>query len=237
MTAEGDHNWRTVLSVGLDSDIHRRVRDALAQRAILLTGQANDWTEALDLAAGGRWDGVLIAFPLPDVPLSTVFEALRKPGSPCHSSGIVLLAARARCPEAASYVGRGANRVVAVEEVEARLSDDFTQLFAVAPRLPVQLPGRIEVRAAGFARRLFCQTANVSVTGMLLRLPHSYRAGTEFAFELLFPGSLSAVRGKATVVRQTNLHRESFTGVGVRFSAWERGHHERFLSFLETVQI
>lgn len=236
MATPSERSWRTVLSLGLEPDLHRQLRDALARRAILLTGQADDWTEALDLAAGGRYDGVLIAFPLPDVPLSTVLDELRKIGAPCRSSGVVLLAARARCTEAESYVGRGANRVVAVEEAEARLSDHFTELFAVAKRLPVQLPGRIEVRAAGFSRRLFCQTANISLTGMLLRLPHSYRAGTEFVFELLFPGSLSAVKGKATVVRQTNLHRESFTGVGVRFSGWERGHHDRYLSFIETVQ-
>jgi hypothetical protein len=130
------------------------------------------------------------------------------------------------------YLGRGANRVITIEDSIATLPKALERLLQVAPRFPVKVPGRVEVRERGMARRLFCQTVNISMTGMLLRLPHSYRPGTDLGFELLFADASEPLCGSARVVRATVERREPFPGVGVTFSAFQLGHQVRLASLL-----
>jgi hypothetical protein len=68
--------------------------------------------------------------------------------------------------------------------------------------------------------RTFCQTENVSETGMLLRGFGHYPPGTTIDFEIDIPGQSDPIRGSATIARTTNVQLERMEGVGARFESF-----------------
>jgi hypothetical protein len=232
MTTHTSPQVRTVFSVGVPATLLDRFSAKLHGKPIRLVPPVDNWALALRMLTAEAFDGLLIAYPLPGASMTEFLETVRKPDSACRKSALILLAPRRFQAEASMYTGRGANRVQVLEEAPEAIAKALERLFQVAPRFPVKVPGRVEVREHGMARRLFCQTINVSLTGMLLRLPHSYRPGIELGFELLIPGQHDPLCGSARVVRATVERREPFPGVGVTFSAFQLGHQARLAAFL-----
>jgi hypothetical protein len=226
-------DWYTVLPVGFEPTSLERLRRALTPIQAVVTGGADDWSEAVELASIGHYDALAVAYPLPGAPMSTFLAALRKPDCPCRSSSVVLVVHERFRAEAGMYLGRGANRVVSWEEVELRLPEVLDRLFSTAPRLPLTIPSRIQEVADRPAQRLDCRTVNISTTGMLLDVPNSFRPGTVLAFELILPGSHEPIRGRARVVRRTAEPTEPFSGVGVVFAAFDESNEGRLASYLE----
>jgi len=221
-----------VLPVCLEPPTLERLEEALAPLEAVATAPAAEWDEAADLAAAGRYDALVVGFPLEGGSLSHLLGSVRRRDCPCHDSVVVLLAPERHRHEALEFVGRGANRVVGVEEMDVVLAEVLERLFAVAPRVGVRVPSRIEVAEGGFSRRVFCQTVNLSTSGMLLRAPHSYHPGTELAFELVLPGGTGLVAGRGRVVRQASRRRESYAGIGVTFTRFSPASQERLTEFL-----
>jgi hypothetical protein len=226
-------DWYTVLPVGFDPTGLERLRRALTPIQAVVTGGADDWSEAVELASVGHYDALTVAYPLRGAPMSSFLAALRKPDCPCRSSSVVLVAHERYRAEAEMYLGRGANRVVSWEEVELRLPEVLDRLFSTAPRLPLTIPSRIQEVADRPAKRLDCRTVNISTTGMLLDVPNTFRPGTVLAFELILPGSHEPIRGRARVVRRTAEPTEPFSGVGVVFAAFDESNEGRLTSYLD----
>jgi len=221
---------RTVLPVGLEPAAGSLVREALAP--IKVAGIAYGGTGALVCTSMLRYDGLVVAYPLADLSIAAFLSAVRKPSSPCRSSGIVLVAPQEQCADAKGFVSHGANRVVALEELGAGLRAALEQVVGVASRVPAKIPVRLEILAAGFARRVFCQSINLSSSGMLLRLHHSYPIGTELSFEMLIPAEAAPLRGRARVARASVQGREPYPGIGVAFVSFESNGAQRLVSFL-----
>jgi hypothetical protein len=80
--------------------------------------------------------------------------------------------------------------------------------------------------------RTFCQTENVSETGMLLRGFGHYPPGTTIDFEINIPGQPDPIRGSATIARTTNLSLERLEGVGARFESFLGGDQGRLTEYL-----
>jgi len=226
-------DWYTVLPVGFEPTSLERLRRALTPIQAVVTGGADDWSEAVELASIGHYDALAVAYPLRGAPMSTFLTALRKPDCPCRSSSVVLVVHERYRAEAGMYLGRGANRVVSWEEVELRLPEVLDRLFSTAPRLPLTIPSRIQEVADRPAQRLDCRTVNISTTGMLLDVPNSFRPGTVLAFELILPGTHEPIRGRARVVRRTPAPTPPFSGVGVVFAAFDESKEGRLASYLE----
>ena len=220
-----------VLLVGLDPASAVKAREALAPTGVAVATAADGRT-ALDLAPHRRFAGLIVAYPLPDLPMSVFLDAVRRRGSAWQSAALLIVTGLALRADAEVYVGRGANRVVTLEEAGLVLADLLERLLATAPRVAVKVPGRIEVRADSYVRRVLCQTWNLSATGMLLRGPHSYPPATELGFELFMPGDTEPLRGRARVVRQSLPPREPMPGIGVSFSSFANGDEARLTSHL-----
>jgi CheY-like chemotaxis protein len=220
-----------VLLAGVPSDVSSRVRGALAGAKVVIA-TARDGTQAHELIVREQYDAVIAGYPLPDGPLSQFLDGVRKTGGPNRGAAVVVLTPEVFKTEAEDYVGRGANAVVSAKSLEAELPGVLERLFHVAPRLVARIPSRVEVVGGRFAKRVFCQTVNLSSSGMLLRLPPTDQPGTEVAFELLFPGDLQPVRGRARVVRHTLDKRERLSGMGVTFCGFSNGDERRLLSHL-----
>jgi hypothetical protein len=222
---------RSALLIGFEHRIAERVREALLPTGISVASCV-DGKSALDLAALRAVSGLVVAYPLPDLPMSVFLDAVRRRGSPWQSAALLLMTGAALRSDAEVYVGRGANRVVAIEEAGLVLADLLERLISTAPRVPIKVPGRIEVRVDEYVRKVLCQTWNVSSTGMLLRGPYTLPPTTELGFELFMPGDLEPVRGRGRVVRQTLPPREPMPGIGVAFSSFSNGDEHRLASHL-----
>ncbi len=233
MVSSGAVSWYTVLPVGLDPEATEKVRGALAPLDAVVTAGADDWSEALDLASAGRYDGLVIGYPLGDAPVAGFLACLRRPTCPCRSSAVVLITDDRHREEGETYLGRGANRVLTWSETPLHLPDVLEDLFKAAPRVPVELPVRLMPVAEGPVHSIACRTVNVSSSGMLLRLSEAYRPGTIVVFEMGLPGSADPVCGHARVVRRTSVRREPFPGVGVAFAGLHDVARERLQCFLQ----
>ena len=232
MAKERDIGLPSVLLVGLDAESVERVREALVPTGVAATTVA-DGRSALEMAPSRRFSGLIVSYPLPDLPMSVFLDAVRRRGSAWQSTALLVVTGVALRADAEVYVGRGANRVVTIEEAGLVLADLLERLLATAPRVAIKVPGRIEVRADNHLRRVLCQTWNLSTTGMLLRGPHTYPPTTELGFELFMPGDVEPVRGRARVVRQTLPPREPMPGIGVSFSSFSNGDEARLRSHLQ----
>ena len=232
MVEAGAVTWYTVLPVGIDPEARERVRGALAPLEAAVLSGADDWTEALELASAGRYDALLVAYPLGDAPMAGFLATLRRPPCPCRRAAIVLVTEARHRAEAETYLGRGANRVVTWDEAELLLPHILEDLFKAAPRVPAELSVRVKPVAESPAPSVACRTVNISTSGMLLELREGYRPGTVLVFEMVLPGVSLPVRGHARVVRRTSVRREPFPGVGVTFAGFDDNTQARLNSYL-----
>jgi CheY-like chemotaxis protein len=232
MVEAGAVTWYTVLPVGIDPEARERVRGALAPLEAAVLAGADDWTEALELASAGRYDALLVAYPLGDAPMAGFLATLRRSACPCRRAAIVLVTEARHRAEAETYLGRGANRVVTWDEAELLLPHVLEDLFKAAPRVPAELSVRVKPVAESPAPSVACRTVNISTSGMLLELREGYRPGTVLVFEMVLPGVPLPVRGHARVVRRTSVRREPFPGVGVTFAGFDDNTRARLNSYL-----
>ncbi len=224
-------NGRDVLLLRLDDGDRLRVSGLL--RSAGASVHHGPWDEnTADLVYGTPFDAVVAGFPVSGPALSAFLRAVRASGSGCRRAGVVLLAAEGHEREAAPFVGRGVNRVVSRAEVELRLVPTLDELLSVATRHPIRAPTRVTIHITGRALKAFCQTENVSVSGMLLKGFGHHPVGTSLDFELSLPGETAPIRGAAEVRRATNTTVERVEGVGARFLSFATGDRFRLESFL-----
>jgi CheY-like chemotaxis protein len=216
---------RKLLMVGFERTLRGRMDASLVPLGHRLT-TAGDGPKALRITSRRRFDALLVSHPLAGAPTSRFLRAVRMPESACRTSPLVLVTPERSRRDAEVYLGRGATRVLALEEVPQALPEVLQPLFLVAPRTTLNVPTRIEVVGQPFPRRLFCETVNLSSTGMLLRMPHSLPRATELRFELFLPGLARPLRGQARVVRLTLQGREPFPGIAVKFCGLSESDQE-----------
>jgi CheY-like chemotaxis protein len=210
---------RKLLMVGFERAVRGRLDESLAPLGHRLTA-AGDGPKALRLSSRRRFDALLVSHPVAGAPTSRFLHDVRDPESACRTSPLVLVTPERDRRDAEAYLGRGATRVLALEQVPQAVPDLLGPLFQVAPRAALRVPIRVEVLGQAFPRRVFCETVNVSTTGMLLRVPHTLPCATELRFEMFIPGLAQPLRGEARVVRRTEQRCEPYPGIAVRFLAF-----------------
>lgn len=217
---------RHILVVGASSDLVRRLTLVLRpHRFTLHSVPAAE--QVLDLVQGTCFEVVLVSFPLPEVSIVNLIRAMRDRSSACRQSGLLLLTQREVTEQARTYLNRGANRVLALDCPDRRLTETLTELLDVAPRIRVRLLVTVEVGAGLERTEDLGRIENLSQSGMLVTGTRRYIPGTEFEFEFFVPGSEESVRGKARVVRLTDPEREGVEGLGARFLELEAASRAR----------
>ena len=209
-----------------------QVMRALGQLTDLVES-STDLTEAGSLGRSRHFDAVVIAFESPPDELSWLTSRLRRADSASRTAAVVVCCGACATLRGGHAPWPGVNRVVLWGEIEDTLCSAVQGLLNVAPRVKATLPSRIEVAGTGFSRRFFCQTVNVSSSGMLLRVPHSLRPGTQLRFELFVSGTMPPVRGYARVVRLARPDREPFPAVGIAFSHLDVDDQARLIAHLQ----
>jgi len=225
-------NAKQVLVTRVDDETHRRVAGLLRQTTLDLHFAHWDST-TLDLVQSTAFDVIIIGFPVSAAALSRFLEMARAEGAACHRAGLVLITQNESSAAANALVGRGANRVVAVDEMDTKLVSAVEDLASPAPRVPVKIPANIQLFSDGRPLRLMAQIQNLSASGMLLRGVTQFPLGTTFEFEIAMPDDPSPIRGTAEITRITDRQREIVEGVGVRFVSFEASDRVRLEMFVD----
>jgi DNA-binding response OmpR family regulator len=226
-----EHRRRNILVVGVDPQTYGKIAPVL-ERVEFEVDRFPSAASALELIERIPFMVLVVGFPLADIPVQELLDAVRRPGSPCRRSPLLLLTTPAEAGHATTYVGRGANRVVSLAEPDERLQAEVTELLRVAPRSAVRTMLRIEVRVGDDRTLLLCQTENISATGLLIRTERRFPLGTRVTFELALGDERHPIRGRAQVVRHTLLGRDPASGMGLRLMGFEDDAETRFLDHL-----
>jgi CheY-like chemotaxis protein len=186
----------------------------------------------LDLVLSTTFELLIVSYPMENVSLDDLFDAVRDEGSACHNAGILLLADPELIDDAQALVDLGANRAICTDWSEARLWQAVGDLLRIAPRIFMRVLMHAEVEVVDSQNRTIFQTVNVSVSGALLQGRHELEPGQNFDFLFRLPGG-GLIEGTAEVVRQTNPMREGIEGVGTRFTAFRGEGADRLQSHID----
>ncbi len=222
---------RNVLVIGVSPGEFGRVAPFLARDAFDVD-RFPSGTGALELTSQVSIEVLLVRYPLPDMDLGVFLQSVRQPESKCLTSPILILADSDSAGEAESYVGRGANRMLHLEDAEEELQATVSSLLSVAPRKDARFLARMEIKLGGAKDMILCQTENLSASGMLIRTDKRYDKGTQLDFEFSLPDDARPIQGLAEVVRHTMVGRDQVGGIGVRFLSLNGDSKRRFESYL-----
>ncbi len=159
-------------------------------------------------------------------------KALRTRDSACQHSGLILVAPLPVNDMAQKHVGHGANKVIGEREVSSGLQDMVSELVGVAPRKPVTMNARIKIYVKGKPVQSFCQTQNLSASGVLIRGFGHYEAGLNIDFEINLPVDTAPIRGSGTITRHAERRTEGIDGLGIKFTSFHIGDQSRLTGFL-----
>jgi len=217
---------RSALVVAVDEQVFETVSKLLSGIKFF-ADFAESGSAALESISFLPFDAIVTGYPLPDMQMQAFLDAVRKPDSPCRQSAVVVLALRGLVAEVEPLVGKGANRVLAIEDYAEALPRSLFGLLEVPPRFAMRTISRLKVQLSWGTSQTICQTENISAHGMLIKTDHPYPIGTQMAFDVSVPGDSNPIRGYAVVVRQTQEKRERVTGLGVRFSSFHGDDKKR----------
>lgn len=227
-------NRRNILAIGLSADEFGRVAPFLCRDSFDVD-RFPSGVGSFELIDEVPFEVLLVRFPLPDMELYDFLQGVRRDTSPNLRSSIVLLAHEDKVDEAKSFIGRGANRVVGLEDADGKIQESISSLLSVAPRKDGRFMARMEISVGDAEEMLVCQTENLSASGMLLRTDRRYEKGTEVQFEFNLPNDHRPIVGIAEIVRHTMIGRDKVSGVGVRFLSFAGDSQRRFLSYIDTL--
>jgi CheY-like chemotaxis protein len=189
--------------------------------------------EALALPSQQAFDLVVVRVAEGEATIESFIKHVRAAHSASRRAGLLLLADRSCLDHARTFLGRGVNRVIALDSSPEEVLHSVADLIGTPPRLALRTLAQLSVRV-GWERQLaLYQTENLSALGMLLRGDSEIPVGTHFDFELSLPGDPHAVVGAAQVVWHTDPQRHGFAGFGVRFVSFRGADGARLHAFLQ----
>ena len=172
---------------------------------------------AVEMACSERVDLVIFDAEPNEMTLEEVVAKLRAKGSASAKSSLLVMAEPGTDAKARGLIGNGVNRVMLLDDPEELIEQQVAELLHIAPRAAVRFATRLYTSLDNGTEEIFGQTANVSVSGMLVQTPTLLEPGQRVVFEILIEDREGAVIGDAEIVRQASRDREGLDGVGIRF--------------------
>ena len=172
---------------------------------------------AVEMACSERVDLVIFDAEPNEMPLEEVVAKLRAEGSASAKSSLLVMAEPGTDTRARELIGNGVNRVMLLNDPEDLIEQQVADLLHIAPRAAVRFATRLYTSLDNGTEEVFGQTANLSVSGMLVQTPTLLEPGQQVVFEILIEDREGAVIGDAEIVRHASKDREGVDGIGVRF--------------------
>jgi len=211
---------RLVSAVGsMDVDFHRAL-----------------WVDGLgDHLTNTGYDAILLTYPT-EANIHQFLEVIRHEGGPNRRAGVVALADANLLVEAHHHLGCGINRVVPLTGSGDTLHESLLSLLHVARRYSLRIPLELSAVVDTGEITAFCNTENVSSSGMLVSCSTSLSVGIPFEFSMTPPTGDGEICGTAQVARITDPDREHVLGVGATFLSFPTDHRSRFEGILSTYE-
>jgi hypothetical protein len=160
------------------------------------------------------------------MPLEDMVAALRAESSASSKCSLLVMAEPGRAQTAHDLIDNGVNRVLHLDDPLELIEQQVADLLNVAPRAAVRFAARLFISLDDGVEEVFGQTANVSVSGMLVQTQTLLEPGQRVMFEILLDGPVERVTGEAEIVRHAVPDRGGVSGIGVHFLSFEnRGRH------------
>jgi CheY-like chemotaxis protein len=222
-----------VLAAGVEQDAFRRLAPVLQRDALQV-----DWVASpergVELAAEQRYDVIILDAEPSERSLEKIVAEIRRGQSPSRSAAIMVLARPDRVDAARALKSHGVNRVMLVSDPPQMICDQMASLLEVAPRVAARVPMNLMTALGNRGRELFCQTVNLSATGMLVRMENRPKLGSPVVFRLHLSEQAGSIIGRGEMVRHASRHQGGFDGVGVRFTGFAEDGAERLRRYLES---
>ena len=201
-------------------------------RSSMQVVRAESGHEAIAHASDERFDVTLAHLPLPDMQMQKLVENLRLVENPQRTMPLILMGHEADL-EPGTLSAAPQVRKVRLDNDGDELRHAISEALGVAARLAVRIPIRLDVGIESGRTFRYCETRNLSRTGMLISAPQRLPVGLEFSFELILPYSYVSLRGLAEVVRHTGTSEET-AGFGARFLDLAKVDSVRLESFIRS---
>jgi DNA-binding NarL/FixJ family response regulator len=172
---------------------------------------------AVEMAMAENVDLIIFDAEPNEMPLEDVVAKLRGQDSASAKSSLLVMAEPGTDQHARELIGNGVNRVMLLDDPEELIEKQVADLLNIAPRAAVRFATRLYTSLDNGTEEIFGQTANLSISGMLVQTPTLLEPGQKVVFEILIEDRDGAVIGDAEIVRHASKDREGLDGVGVRF--------------------
>lgn len=221
-----------VLAAGIERRAFERLAPVLRRDAVEV-----DWVATpeagVGLAAQKKYDVVILDAEPTDWQLEKVVRNLRMGASPSRNAAVMVLAEPDQVDAARALKSSGVNRVMLISDPPQMISQQMASLLDIAPRVSLRLPMNLKTSLGNNGREIFCQTVNLSSTGMLIRTQSKPQLGAPVAFRLHLADPIGEIMGRGEMVRHASRFQGGADGVGVRFLSFAGDGAQRLQRYLE----
>lgn len=230
-----EHEGKNVLAAGIEREAFERLAPVIRRDSVKV-----DWVETpeagIESASKDHFDVIIMDAGPRDMPLEEVVRSYRYSSSASSNAAILVLAEPEQVDVARALRSRGVNRVMLVTDPEEIICDQVAKLLEVAPRVQVRLTANVEAAVGESGRELFCQTVNLSSTGMLIRTRHRPALGSPVSFKITLPEDLGTINGQGELVRHTSTAKREVDGVAIRFVSFTHDGARRLQAYLNRLR-
>lgn len=192
---------KTLLLVGLKREPVESLVPALRRRAVEVASTTSG-PIALASCQQRRYDLVVLREPVADLEVEDFLAEIRHPGSPCEHAFVQIVTGPGRVEELGHLAGRRL-AVCSITDFGGLIATISRVILGIAPRVELRLMVELMMHLKGGKLARFCQVANVSETGVLVRTSDLIPVGESVEVMISLPGGAQPVRMDATVVRHT----------------------------------
>lgn len=229
-----EHSNTKVLAAGIERMTFEKLAPVIRRDAVEVEWVATP-EAGVGLAAEHRYDVILMDAEPCDWPLEKVVRSFRDASSPSRGAAILVLAEPDQVDVARALRSRGVNRVMLVTDPPEIICDQMANLLEVAPRVRVRLATNVEAALGDTGRELFCQTVNLSSTGMLIRTQNRPPLGTPVVFKISLPERFGTICGRGEMIRHAMTAQGGVDGVAIRFSSFANDGAEVLQQYMEAM--
>jgi len=229
-----EHVNTKVLAAGIERMTFEKLAPVLRRDAVQV-----DWVATpeagVNLAGEHRYDVILMDAVPCDWPLEKVVRSFRESSSPSRSAAILVLAEPDQVDVARALRSRGVNRVMLVTDPPEIICDQMANLLEVAPRVQIRLATNVEAALGKTGRELFCQTVNLSSTGVLIRTQHRPPLRTPVVFKIHLSDAVGTIFGRGEIIRHATAGQGGVDGVAIRFVSFAKDGAQQLQDYMENL--
>jgi len=222
-----------ILAAGLERQTFERIAPELRRGAVKV-----DWVATPEagvaLAGKDRYDLIIMDAEPCSWPLTKVVSEFRSANSLSREAAIMVLSEPDQVDAARELKSRGVNQVMLISDPPEVIREQLLGLLEVAPRTSVRLPLNLETVHRNAGSELFCQTENLSTSGMFIRTRHRPEIGSTVAFKIHLAGGGGTIIGRGEIVRHSSPQKEGIDGIAVRFLSFGSTGALKLHDYIET---